>query len=88
MKKNKMEEIQARRGFFKSASKGAMPVMTMLDTTTSAKVFGGGSNLECGGSSCTMVCGNSCSDVCRSDCGGGCRNTCEGCKGSCKNVSN
>ena len=86
MKENKMmEEIQTRRGFFKSASKGAMPVMTMLDVTTSANLFGGSS---CSGNSCTMVCGNSCSDICRSDCGGGCRNTCEGCRGSCKNVSN
>ena len=53
MKKNNVEEIQARRGFFKGASKGAMPVMTMLDIKTSAQLYGGSCNCEGGCSGCS-----------------------------------
>jgi len=53
MKNNKMEEVQARRGFFKSASKGAMPMMTMLDVTASANLFGGGPTIPEGCRDCT-----------------------------------
>jgi len=68
MKKNKMEEIQARRGFFRSASKGAMPVMTMLDVTTSANLFGGAVNVECKCSgSCYNICNHSCNYTCQGE---------------------
>ncbi|MCL2650110.1 MAG: hypothetical protein FWD60_03665 [Candidatus Azobacteroides sp.] len=60
MKKTKMEEIQARRGFFKSASKGAMPVMTLLDVTTSANLFGGQTKINCASFNCQDKCEGHC----------------------------
>lgn len=74
MKEKKMEEIQARRGFFKSASKGVMPVISLLDVTISAKLFGGGDG---------CVCGHSCSGYCDKTCYKGCENRCSGCGSAC-----
>jgi len=67
-----MEEIQARRGSFRSASKGAMPMMTMLDVTVSAQLFGG--LVDMSSNKCT--------------CSGSCTNICTGCNGSCKGGNN
>ena len=70
MKENKNEEIQARRGFFKSASKGAMPVMTLQDvaTTVSAKLLGGSCQ-----TACFQACANGCTwqAPCKYGCYGG-----------------
>ena len=69
MNGKKMEEIQARRGFFKSASKGAMPMMTLLDVAASSKLFGGGSCLCYGNcSGCSGTCKGGCQYGCGSNC--------------------
>ena len=61
MQKNKMEEVQARRGLFKSGSKGVMPMITLLDVTTSAKVSGGGCDCYGGcGTACFIGCATGC----------------------------
>ena len=72
--KNKNEEIQARRGFFKGSSKGVMPVISLLDVAVSAKLFGGDS--ECSGcyGSCLTTC-TSCQNTCSGSCEGSARKT-------------
>ena len=74
MQKTKMEEIQAKRGFFKSASKGAMPVMTLLNVTVSAKLFGGDSSCSTCYGSCTGGC-TGCDNTCSGSCKGGAKKT-------------
>jgi len=68
MQKHKMEEIQARRGFFKSASKGAMPMMTLLDVTTSANLFGGQTKINCASFNCQDKCKGGCKTTAYAGC--------------------
>ena len=70
MQNTKTEEIQAKRGFFKSASKGAMPMMTLLDVATTASLFGG-AGCDCYGG-CGTACSKHCSIGCTTTCGGSC----------------
>lgn len=77
MKKN--EEIQTRREFFKSAAKGALPILafTMLGSTLL---------IGCSKDGCDD-CVDSCSDSCVTGCKSGCSASCSGaCKGSCKTL--
>lgn len=68
MKKSKKnEELQSRREFFKSAAKGALPILafTLLGTTvlTSCKKDEDGCGKGCSGG-----CGSTCSGSCEHDC--------------------
>jgi len=84
MKKNvKNEELQSRREFFKSAAKGALPILafTVLGPSflSSCKKDDDDKDEGCG-TKCTGGCGSSCSG----DCDGGCTNNCDGlCGGDC-----
>lgn len=76
MEKNKKEELQSRRDFFKSAAKVALPVIgaaifSQLPIKTQASEMG-----------CTGTCYGRCDGSCR-----GCYTTCTGtCDGSCRNT--
>ncbi len=83
MKKNKKnEELQSRREFFRSAAKGALPILTFT-------VLGSPFLSSCGDgdkkvSGCGSMCSGGCSSSCSGDCDGGCTNNCDGlCGGDC-----
>ena len=79
-KKEKNEELQSRREFFKKAAKGALPILAL--TVVGPAVL----------SSCTKEddddenggCGNSCAGSCQKSCSGSCDSGCmDHCNNSC-----
>ena len=87
--KNKREEIQSRREFFKKAAKAALPVVGAA--ILSSVLF---MNAEAAPSGCTGTCYGTCYGACKgceNTCSGTCKNACEGCEytcsGTCKNGS-
>lgn len=88
-KKNRNEELQSRREFFKKAAKGALPIlgavalanMPLLSKATETE-------MECNCTSCTASCSGTCtgcSGGCQGTCKGGCYGSCSGtCKGGCQ----
>lgn len=91
-KKERNEEIQSRREFFKKAAKGALPILGMLvlNTTllTSCNEDDSYFSTGCTGSSCVGSCDNSCSGDCDSSCTDNCALGCSyGCSGSCRGTS-
>lgn len=91
--KNKNEELQSRREFFKSAAKAALPiigsmVLTTLPITTQAASSGcerncaGNCGVAC--TSCWTGC-TGCKEACRNDCSIYCSG---GCKSGCGNLPN
>ena len=78
--KNKREEIQSRREFFKKAAKAALPVVG------AAILVNLPSFAQAAESGCGFTCSNSCygcSGMCGSSCSGSCKGGCGGCKGHC-----
>ena len=80
MKKNKNEELQSRRQFFKRAAKGTLPILAAAVMASSpllsqASESAMGCKFGCSGS-----CSGSCKTTCEGSCSGGCRT---GCTGSC-----
>lgn len=74
MQKNKKnEEIQSRRQFFKSAAKGALPI---LGAIVLANVPGNTNASQESPMGCSRSCTNTCSAQCRSYCKVGCDNSC------------
>ena len=76
MKKSKKnEELQSRREFFKSAAKGALPILafTVLGPSflssckKEEKTSSSGCGKSCSGS-CDDGCTNNCDDLCGGDC--------------------
>lgn len=73
MKKSKKnEELQSRREFFKSAAKGALPILafTVLGPSflsSCKKDEKNGCGSSCSGS-CDDGCSNNCDDLCGGDC--------------------
>lgn len=85
-KSEKDEELQSRREFFKSAAKGALPILAFSvlgpSFLTSCEKDKGNDSGGCGKSSCRGECDSSCSGSCDEDCTDvcayGCSGTCEG----------
>lgn len=80
--KNKKEELQSRRDFFKKAAKAALPIMGAIvlanvpDLSKAMK-----SEMEC---DCSGACSGTCIGNCKGTCDGACMGTCQGsCKGNC-----
>ena len=96
MEKNKKnEELQSRREFFKSAAKGALPILgaiVLAGTPSLVKAIEienapMGCRYGCSGScytSCAGTCKGTCNTTCMGSCVGSCRGTCDSCKGSCQ----
>ena len=84
-KKNRKEEIQSRREFFKKAAKGILPVLgaVVLSSLPIVKTDAGwGSCKDCTGT-CFGFCSIGCSSGCKDSCSSGCRGTCsQGCGSS------
>lgn len=83
-KKNKNEEIQSRREFFKNAAKAALPILgaailanvpTVLNAAEANSTSCHGCNNGCM-NFCTTTCHGGCTKVCADSCVGGCRTTC------------
>ncbi len=96
MKKiEKNKELQTRREFFKSAAKGALPIlgMVVLGPTLLASCQRDDEEENSKGSG-GSTCGSSCKGKCKGTCTGHCMSTCKGlaisspsysmCKGTCK----
>lgn len=74
-KKNKNEEIQSRREFFKKAAKGALPILgavILANAPVIARATDSGAPMGCTGT-CYGRCDGSCKG-CRYTCSGGCKN--------------
>lgn len=90
-KKERNEEIQSRREFFKNAGKKALPILgavALMNIPTIAKAVeatgctSGGCYTSCQGS-CKGGCSTRCENVC-TGCGSACQNGCAvGCTGGC-----
>lgn len=76
--KNKNEELQSRRDFFKKAAKTALPILgTIVLANTPNIIKAAGKNpMGCTGT-CYMGCKNACKG-CQYTCVGGCKNTSKG----------
>lgn len=92
--KNKNEELQSRREFFKKAAKAALPVVGAVVMSTmplvKAEAITGcdyGCLSSCSGAcyqGCQGTCYGNCQNGCQQGCYTGCRNTCQGtCSGGC-----
>ena len=82
----KNEELQSRREFFKSAAKGALPILAFgilgPSVLTSCEKDDDDDDKSCRGgcadtciSTCDVDCGSSCHDFCANGCSGGCSGT-------------
>lgn len=82
--KNKNEELQSRRDFFKKAAKGVLPilgavVLANVPTIMSASEKSMGCNYGCTAVCSTSACQGTCQGTCKFTCTGTCKNY--GCKG-------
>ena len=92
-KKNKNEELQTRREFFKKAASAALPILgiallasnpIVAKATEADRCYAG---LACTGG-CSGSCKTSCSGFCTGTCSGDCSGTCRyGCDGTCRGTS-
>ena len=87
MKKSKKnEELQSRREFFKSAAKGALPILafTVLGPSFLSSCKKDDDDKKSSSSGCGSMCTGGCQSSCSGDCDGGCTNNCDGlCGGDC-----
>ena len=80
MKKNKKEELQSRRQFFKKAAMGALPILGAI-VAANIPVIAKAKELT---SDCYYGCAGSCNIGCVGQCHGTCKFTCAGsCVGNC-----
>lgn len=88
-KKNRDEELQSRREFFKKAAKGALPILGAIALASTPLLASAADSAMGCKYGCSSGCYSSCSGSCKSSCSGTCKHACEGCKytcsGSCKN---
>ena len=70
MKKNKNEELQSRREFFKKAAKGALPILGAIILASNPVLAKAGET--------AMGCKYGCSTGCYTACSGSCKNGCDG----------
>lgn len=85
--KNKKEELQSRRDFFKKAAKAALPIMGAIVLSHVPLLSQAADSEEAMGCDydCTYGCKGSCGRACSYDCTNSCRGYCSGgCKGSCQ----
>jgi len=84
-KKNKKEELQSRRQFFRKAAQTALPILgaVVLSQVPSIMKANTPSDCEVG---CLGECSGFCRNTCSGGCSGGCNADCyQGCQGGCRN---
>ncbi|MFK2396247.1 Cys-Xaa-Xaa-Xaa repeat radical SAM target protein [Bacteroides fragilis] len=84
MKKNKNEELQSRREFFKKAAKGALPILGAIILASNPVLAKAGETAMGCKYGCSTGCYTACSGSCKSGCDGTCKNACYGCKYTCE----
>lgn len=78
----KKEELQSRRGFFKSAAKKALPILAAVALANVPQIMKAAEETP---SDCRYGCAGSCYSSCLGGCYQHCRYTCQGsCKESCQ----
>ena len=87
--KNREEELQSRREFFKKAAKAALPILGAVVLSGAPQILNAattpnGCSYGCMGS-CYSKCANSCASLCTTGCTGSCQT---GCKMTCSNRCN
>lgn len=86
-KKNKNEEVQSRRDFFKNAAKAALPILGVALLASNPVVAKAAETpMGCMGCSngCTATCKGTCSSTCTGSCIDGCKSSCSRtCKYTC-----
>ncbi len=83
-KKERNEEIQSRREFFKNAAKGALPILgavLLANAPVIARAADSEAPMGCTGT-CTGACYGSCKG-CSTTCTGTCSHGCKGCSTTC-----
>ncbi|MFA4046860.1 Cys-Xaa-Xaa-Xaa repeat radical SAM target protein [Prevotella sp. PCHR] len=84
--KNKNNELQSRREFFKKAAKGILPLIGGIILAGSPSIVKAAETIandcrytcEGGCNSCKGTCEWKCQDDCSGSCKGGCKRTCKG----------
>lgn len=79
MKKDKNEELQSRRQFFKKAAKGALPILGAI-ALANLPLASKAADTPMG---CSSGCYTSCANTCSKTCVGGCNSRCSGCGTAC-----
>lgn len=87
MEKNKKDELQSRRQFFKNAAKGILPILGAI-ALANMPLLSNAEGLEATGCN---GCASSCMASCKGTCNGGCKSSCKyecsgGCKTGCRNT--
>lgn len=83
--KERNEEVQSRREFFKNAAKATLPILGAVLLTSNPIVAKATETTVSGcGMSCKFSCVGNCSGGCRTSCSGTCDTTC---RGGCKNYA-
>ena len=87
-KKEKNEELQTRREFFKKAAKSALPILGAI-VLSNAPIIADANEVEGCDYGCQGSCWSSCQSSCRGYCSSGCTGSCSGgCKATCSNSCN
>ena len=96
-KKNKHDELQSRREFFKKAATGALPIVAAIALSGMPSILKAtedtpmGCNIGCS-NGCYTSCYTTCRIMCSGSCQGGCQGQCTGqcarsCSGTCRGSS-
>lgn len=77
--KNKNEELQSRRDFFKKAARGALPILGAVVLSSMPNVIKAAeeSPMGCAKSSCYQQCADTCRNYCNGTCVTTCKNLCK-----------
>ena len=91
-KKEKREELQSRREFFKKAAKGALPILGAIVLASAPVIANAAEDAPMGCKYCSVACSGNCDGTCKGSCRGECYKGCltgcyAGCKYSCTRVS-
>ena len=80
-KKEKREELQSRREFFKKAAKSALPILGAIVLANAPGIANAAEDAPMG---CKYMCANTCLGTCKGRCDSTCRTGCHwSCSGSC-----
>ena len=91
-KKEKREELQSRREFFKKAAKSALPILGAIALANAPVIADAAEGASMGCKYCSVACSGHCDGTCKGSCRGECYKGCltgcyAGCKYSCTRVS-
>jgi len=85
--KNREEELQSRREFFKKAAKAALPILGAVVLSGAAPQILNAATTpsNCSGDNCSYTCQTSCARACRGTCFATCADSCyKSCNGGSK----